>query len=214
MKTTNSRKRLSRCLMALGLALLAAAGGLVAYNVLWREQRAEAATRQVCQALKEQVMPSEPLAEYPDVSEMQSARLGDTSYIGILDIPALELSLPVERDFSYPALKENVCRYQGSYLEDDMIIAGHNYSCHFKDIHTLAAGDLVIFTDVIGGVFTYQVESIEVLDGVAGEQLPWDQPGLTLFTCTYSGQQRFVVRCAPASSAAAVQDINTSSSAG
>ena len=52
------------------------------------------------------------------------------------------------------------------------------------------------FTDAEGNVFRYEVKTIDSiggddLDGMLGGQ--WD---LTLFTCTTSGQTRYVVRCA------------------
>ena len=184
-------------LMVAGALLLAVAALLLGYNVLYLERQASVSTSQVAQILRDQVLPSQPIEEGTPPREMQSVEVGGVSFIGLLEIPALDLSLPVAKDFSYEVLQKNVCRYAGSYLDDTMIIAGHNYRCHFQKIGTLTAGDSVQFTDVTGRVHSYSVTSVETLDGTAGADLPWDQPGLTLFTCTYSGRARYVVRCSP-----------------
>ena len=56
-------------------------------------------------------------------------------------------------------------------------------------------GESVVFTDVDGNVFRYKVSSRETImpkdiEGMLSGD--WD---LTMFTCTYGGQQRVTVRC-------------------
>lgn len=180
--------------MAVGILLLAASAGLMGYNLLYREKRAADNTDQI-RAQLQQFIPSEPLDVKP--AEMQSVEIDGTAYVGMLQIPSLELSLPVARDFSYETLNSSVCRYAGTVPDQDMIIAGHNYRCHFKDLGTLVVGDEVEFTDVTGRVSSYTVVQMEILPGTAADRLTWSEPGLTLFTCTYDGARRVVVRCAP-----------------
>lgn len=182
-------------LMAAGLVLLAASAGLMGYNLLYREKRAADNTEHVRARLQQEFILSEPLDA--DLREMQSVEIDGTAYVGTVEIPSLELSLPVARDFSYETLDSSVCRYAGSVLEQDMIIAGHNYRCHFKNIGTLAAGDAVTFTDVTGVEYSYAVAQVEIIPGTAADRLVWTEPGLTLFTCTYDGARRYVVRCTP-----------------
>lgn len=181
--------------MILGVCLLAC-GGWVDHQADVREESVRVHTQEVQQILKQDVIPEEPV-KTPTVVALQSVEIQGRSYIGLLDIPALALSLPVEKDFSYPALNSNVCRYVGSCSQQNMIIAGHNYACHFGSLKNLQTGDAVIFTDVLGVIHTYHVAQIEILEETAVEELPWDQPGLTMFTCTPGGLQRVVVRCSP-----------------
>lgn len=181
-------------LMTLGVLFVAAAGLLLGYNTLYLEKQAAETTRYVQQILQQEVIP-DAFMENIEIREMQSVEIDGVFYIGILELPTLGLSLPVGKDFSYDLLQQNVCRYAGSCLEDNMIIAGHNYRCHFQKISTLTPGDEVIFIDVTGKRFRYVVDKIETLEGTDGDALPWEQPGLTLFTCTYSGRSRYVVRC-------------------
>jgi sortase A len=78
-----------------------------------------------------------------------------------------------------------------------MVIAGHNYARHFSRIKGLENGTKVRFTDVEGHVFPYRITSREVLSPTQNEKLikksdKWD---LTMFTCTWGGTRRHVVRC-------------------
>ena len=116
-------------------------------------------------------------------------------YIGVLQIPSLDLTLPVISDWSYPALQIAPCRYEGSAYDGGLVIAGHNFDSHFGNLSRLEPGDEIRFIDLSGHTFTYAVAETEVLDATAIDQMVnggWD---LTLFTCTLSGETRFTVRC-------------------
>ena len=130
----------------------------------------------------------------PDM-EMPTAEIEGHYYIGILEIPSLELSLPVMDEWSYPNLKLAPCRYSGSAYNGNFTIAGHNYSTHFGPVRNLEAGDQVIFTDVKGRSFVYEVQTIETLEPTDIEDMLSDEWNLTLFTCTSSGQTRIAIRC-------------------
>ena len=81
--------------------------------------------------LEQRETPSRPLYElYPNM-EMPVLQADGKSYIGVLDIPALGLSLPVMSQWSYPNLKLAPCRYTGSAYSGNLILAGHNYPSHF-----------------------------------------------------------------------------------
>ena len=194
-KQTGGRSRL---LITCGILLLAAALLLTVYN-LWSEQRAEASATQALQELETQLeqreAPSRPLYElYPNM-EMPVLLVDGKSYIGVLDIPALGLSLPIISQWSYPDLKLAPCRYTGSAYSGNLILAGHNYPSHFGGLKNLRSGDTVCFTDADGNQFFYQVAELEVLDGTAVEEMTAGDWQLTLFTCTYGGQSRVAVRC-------------------
>lgn len=132
--------------------------------------------------------------EHPNV-EMPTQQIDGNDYIGVLEIPSLELSLPVMAQWSYPRFKKAPCRYVGSAYTGDLIIAAHNYDRHFGRIKTLELGDQVRFTDVDGNVFNYAVSGFETLAKKDVEQMEAGQWDLTLFTCTPGGAKRVTVRC-------------------
>ena len=196
---------------ALGLLLLLAALGLTAYN-LWLDARASMSVDVVLErltptlssrqselpplssgeALEEAFVPDHVLN--PEMA-MPEENIDGRSYIGVLDIPALELSLPIISEWSYDALQIAPCRYSGSTYLDNLVIAGHNYRSHFASLPQLQPGDTVTFTDMDGNVFSYAVSSLETPSPYAVSDMTSGDWDLTLFTCTVGGQSRLAIRC-------------------
>jgi sortase A len=196
-------------LMAAGVLLLAAAVTLTSVNLL-DERKAEMQSEKTAGVLHEQI-PSyaiakdivrddisrslENMSDKTPIIEIQTVEIDHQDYIGVLDIPALRLSLPVMNTWSYPLLKLSPCLYSGSFLDNSMIIAGHNYQRHFGELHRLVNGDAVNFTDVTGVVYEYVVASIETLGKTDVKEMKSGNWDLTLFTCTQGGVSRVTVRC-------------------
>lgn len=184
--------------MLFGSVLIAGAVWLTAYNI-WIERRAgQAADGVYVQLLAEEAEAGEtevPMyVRYPDM-EMPTVEVDGNLYIGTLEIPALELSLPVMSEWSYPKLKIAPCRYTGSAYQNNMVIAAHNYATHFGQLKNLTPGDSILFTDADGNLFSYQVGELEVLGPTDIEDMVDSGWELTLFTCTYGGKTRLTVRC-------------------
>lgn len=135
-----------------------------------------------------------PFVRYPEM-EMPTREIDGQTYIGMLEVPSLELSLPVISEWTYPRLKKAPCRYVGSVYSKDMVICGHNYDRHFGRLKDLAVGDEVRFTDMDGNVFFYSVCGTEQLGKYAVEDMLAGEWDLTLFTCTKGGRMRVTVRC-------------------
>ena len=126
--------------------------------------------------------------------EMPTAKIEGNEYIGLLQIPALGLELPVNSEWSYPKLELSPCRYSGSAYTGGFTIAGHNYSTHFGPLENLVPGNEIAFTDVKGRAFSYTVQAVETVEATAVEDMISEEWDLTLFTCTLSGQARVAVR--------------------
>lgn len=135
-----------------------------------------------------------PFVQYPEM-EMPTREIDGQTYIGMVEVPALELSLPVISEWTYPRLKKAPCRYVGSVYSKDMVICGHNYDRHFGRLKDLAVGDEVRFTDMDGNVFFYSICGTEQLGKYAVEDMLAGEWDLTLFTCTKGGRMRVTVRC-------------------
>lgn len=200
------KKRKGKIPILLGLLLLAAALFLTAAN-LYEGLQAEQASDGAADRLEER-MPEkgqekgkgQEETEIPDYvlnpeMEMPEEEVDGVPYIGMLRIPALTLELPVISGWSYPNLRIAPCRYGGSAYQDDLVIAAHNYLCHFGTLQNLQQGDAVTFTDVDGNIFSYEVAVIEVLEPTAIEEMLSGEYDLTLFTCTLGGASRVTVRC-------------------
>ena len=195
------KNKAGNCLIYIGFLFVVAAIILTAYN-FWDDRRAAAASGAAMEEILLDISNAKEMQEKetPDYfvapeMEMPKSSVGEYDYIGVLDIPALGMNLPVVGELSYSALKVAPCRYTGSAYQDDLIIAAHNYSGHFGKIKRLQAGDDVFFTDMDGNLFSYQMVSMEVLKDTAVKDMYSGGSDLTLFTCTYSGESRVTIRC-------------------
>lgn len=188
--------------MALGVLLIIGALSLTVYNIQ-DEKRAKQESLDVVEHLSEEIIKNTeekveledvPLyVDHPDM-EMPTISIDKNRYIGILEIPALGLELPIMSNWNYSNLKVSPCRYDGSVYSKDLIIAGHNYNGHLGLVNSLIPGDIVLFTDADGNQFEYEVFETEILDGTSVEEMKDGEWDMTLFTCTYSGQARVTVR--------------------
>lgn len=200
--------------IALGLLLLAAALFLTVWNMNQANEAGDEAEA-IVQELSAQIArhresenredtqgptaqtldPNLPdYVRFPDM-EMPTTNIRGYDYIGVLEIPALRLELPIMSTWDYTRLRIAPCRYQGSVYLHNMILCAHNYASHFGQIKNLAVGDNVTFTDGDGNVFFYKVAAIETLTPTAVEEMEAGEWDLTLFTCTIGGSTRVTVRC-------------------
>ena len=70
----------------------------------------------------------------------------------------------------------------------------HNYPSSFGKLKRANYGDKVQFEDSFGTVYSYTVDKIEEISGDDINKLVKNSYDMTLFTCTYSGRDRIVVR--------------------
>ncbi len=187
--------------IVMGLLLIVSALSLTFYNI-YDSERAEQVAKETVVEIEKKIpdVPDKDFSPvlYPD-REMPTTEIYGYRYIGILEIPDLNIKLPVMEEWDYNRLNISACCYSGSLYKDDMVIAAHNYQSHFGGLSHLGVGSKVIFTDIEGNVFNYEVLWSEILNPNQTEEMvtenekdPWD---LTLFTCTIYGTTRFTVRC-------------------
>lgn len=198
-------KRKGSVLIFTGLLLIAAALFITAFN-LREEAAARTASVRAADRLEALIpahtprpaaVPGAVLPEnVPETDmEMPVKTVDGVDYIGVIAVPSLSLELPVASEWSYERLKILPCRYSGSVYSGDMVLCAHNYSSHFGQIKTLKPGDAVVFTDVDGNVYNYEVAELETLQPAAVDEMKSGEWDLTLFTCTIGGQTRVTVRC-------------------
>ena len=195
-------------LIFLGILMILGALGLTGYN-LWDANRAREAAEQITDQLidkiDESVKDEETAAPYVDPNTPMPVEVIDGyEYIGILEIPSEDLSLPVMNEWDYTRLKISPCRFTGSYYSDDLVICAHNYDKHLGRLLNIDLGVDVYFTNVEGLTIHYIVTNRETVEPTDVERmientgnsetslLDWD---MTLFTCNLGGQTRCAARC-------------------
>ncbi len=185
------RRRLGTIFIVLGTVCLLAALSLWTYN-MWDAWRAGQAVNDIQIELEEE---EDRLQNTFPREDDPSVFIDGYEYIGTLSVPGFGLALPVISEWSYPGLRVAPCRYTGSAQTKDLVICGHNYERHFGHMRDLDPGDTVTFTDLLGHVYTYEVEEVLILQPTDVEKMITGDWDLTLFTCTIGGQARVTVRC-------------------
>lgn len=198
------KRKLGALLMALGLILIAGAAGLF----LWNQQeadRAATASAELMPKLNAVIManagdeasktPDLPIPMEPEKPVMTAVEIDGHSYIGYLTIPRLGLELPVMEEWSDENLKIAPCRFTGTTMEENLVLAAHNYKKHFGPIRRLKPGDQVIFVDMENVTTVYEVASTDAVAPTAVEEVTAGAYDLALVTCTYGGNTRLVVYC-------------------
>jgi len=188
------KKTIGNVFMTAGLLCCLAAVALVFYNVQ-DTKRAEEVSQAVVADLVEKIEQQNDVGIMNPERDMPSTEVEGYSYVGILSIPALDLSLPVMKEWNYENLKNAPCVYRGSVYSDDMIIAAHNYGKHFGNLKKLPIGTEVVFQDIENAKYQYEVVEINLIEGTDVEEMVAGEWDLTMFTCTLDGQKRYTVRC-------------------
>ena len=224
-KELQEQKRLGNTLLLVGCLLIAAALGLVGFNY-WDSERAGRESGAILEELdrkldgKELQDPTIPAVNaellddrvqmggsWLEQQVMPTVEIDGYRYIGTLEIPSLNIRLPVMENWDLDRLKISPCLYSGSYFTDDMVICGHNYARHFSPIKGVDIGADVYFTTVDAVLYHYTVSNITTLQPTAVNQMIQNQNNshmsdgalenwdMTLFTCNTGGQTRCAVRC-------------------
>lgn len=208
------RRIFGTVLLVFGCVLVAASLVLTGWNI-WNEEQSGVHAQTAMEQLAAQIKSTEPVEEDPQSEPifrpavpvettappedtyrpMPEVVIDGIGYIGYLNIPALELDLPVIGQSNEDNLKIAPCRFYGTAYQKNFVIGGHSYRKHFRRLSSLGYGERLSFTDMEGTVFSYQVEECEVIQPYEAEYLcsgDWD---MSLYTCTPGGLTRVVLRC-------------------
>lgn len=187
------RKKAGKLMMLGGVLTFSAMLLLTVYQMNL-ERESEEATQKIKNAYEDAIDQIE-VPEEAAIKQIPYIEIEGEKYIGEISIPVIDISLPVRMECTQEGLKEAPCRYVGSAFDHSLIISAHNYKRHFGNISMLEVGDEVVFTDVEGLQYFYEVLGTEVLGAYDVEEMEEGNWDLTLFTCTYGGRNRVTVRC-------------------
>ena len=192
--------KLSKIFMSIGILLIAISAALLIYNN-YEETKAGKKSKEVLKAIKINLnnIPKDINTNKIDLAqtneEMHTINIDGYDYIGTITIPSLGLELPIMSKYDNNSLKIAPARYYGSVYTNDLIICGHSYKTHFKYLSNLEQRDNIIFTDIEGQSYIYEVLEIEVLSPSEVSTMIDNEFDLTLYTCTDDGFNRITVRC-------------------
>ena len=188
------RNKLSTCLIVIGFLLIVLAILLLSYNA-WDDYLAGRKSKKVLDDLTDKiVIPDEPSYLISSEVEMPTVNVDNNRYIGVLNLVPLGIKLPIISDYSYEKMRIAPVRYKGSVYLDNIIIAGHGYVSHFKNIKYLKVGDQITFTDMEGNIFKYEVIKQEIIDQDDVKKMEDGDWDMTLFTCNFDNSKRITIR--------------------
>lgn len=116
-------------------------------------------------------------------------------YIGVINIPSLNIKLPIMRETDYDRLAISPCKYYGNINTNDLVLCAHDYVNQFGKISNLKEDDIIIITDVLGNNYVYKVVLTEELNPTDITNMIDSTFDLTLYTCSYGALKRITVRC-------------------
>lgn len=184
--------------ITLGVILITMSLLMTFYNK-YEDIKAGKESKEILDVLKSESVPQDsivkPLANDNEIREMKTISVNGEEYVGTITIPTLNIELPVMSEYSYTRLKKAPCRYYGNIYTNDLIICAHSYKTHFGELNRLKQKDLIVFTDVDGNNFIYEVLEIEVLKPTDVDKMVNTEFDLTLYTCTSDNKGRITVRC-------------------
>lgn len=190
--------KLGKIFILIGILLLIASISLLTYNV-YEEINAGKKSETALKIIKNNIENTNEIINpeiiYNEDKVMKTTNINGYDYIGTITIPTINLELPVMSEYDYNRLEIAPCRYYGSIYTNDLIICAHSYKTHFKYIDKLKQKDLILFTDINNNTHVYEVLEIEILKPTEVSEMINSDFDLTLYTCTYDGQNRITVRC-------------------
>ena len=183
-------KKIGKIFFIIGCVFLFLALSLFLYNY-YLIKSTEKNTVQLLEKLEKQIL----INKENKVNEIQYIEIDVNKYIGKLEIPNLNISLPVLKEIDNEKLIISPCKYYGDINQEQLIIAAHNYPKFFGNLKYLNSEDIVSFTDVCGNKINYKVELIESINSTDVSKMINSNFDLTLFTCNNTRTTRITVRC-------------------
>lgn len=174
-------------LIVIGIIFICLALALLIYNK-YVDNKAGIESKEALQKIQKN------LESQKNVIKTNTINIDGHEYIGIINIPTLELELPIMSKCTDKNMKISPCKYYGSIETNDLVICAHSYKNLFRYIKNLKSKDILIYTDMSNNEYIYEVELIEILAPEDIEEMLESEFDLTLYTCTNDNQNRVTVR--------------------
>ena len=186
-------KQKNKWLLLSGLGLMIAGLCLVLLftgsQTRWQKQ-ASSIVRQIEAALPERT-PGVPEAYVKN--HMPALQLQGQDFIGLVEIPAYGVKLPLCGSWKPGNVNRFPCRFSGSVYDSSLILGGS--ASQLACLKTVSHGDVVTVTDLQGRVYSYQVTNIRRADNAKAETLGRDDANLVLFIRDLYTMEYIIVAC-------------------
>ncbi len=134
----------------------------------------------------------------PEISSnpnMPVLEINDVDYVALIEIPSLNLSLPVADAWNSQKLYNSPARFYGSCYDHSLVIGGADNSHQFSFCDKIDNGTVIIVTDMTGTQFSYTVSRVDRSKRAKSNWLISRDYDLTLFCRDTLSMEYVAVRC-------------------
>lgn len=124
---------------------------------------------------------------------MPTLSIDGADFVGILEFPKYESSLPVCDDWGKPS--KYPCRFSGSIYNRTMQIGATSQNGQYDFYSDISVGDSVSFTDMEGNRYSYTVTDIRYEKSADQTALQRNDAALTLFIKNIYAFEYIIIYC-------------------
>lgn len=124
--------------------------------------------------------------------------VSETDFVGIIEFPAYNSSLPVGNDWG--KLSDYPCRFAGSVYDRTLQIGATSQKGQYDFYRDISVGDRVLFTDMAGNRYSFNVSNIKYSKNADKTSLTRENSALTLFIKNIYSFEYIIVYCNVSSS--------------
>lgn len=131
---------------------------------------------------------------YPNAN-MPVLEIDGVDYAAMLEIPSLNVTLPVADKWNSDKLLKSPARFYGSAYGHSLVIGGADTAQQFSFCDKIQNGTLVTVTDMTGAQFSYTVVGVDRSASAESQWLIRQEYDLTLFCRDTYATEYIAVRC-------------------
>lgn len=189
------KKRRFPIVLILGISLVVISFSLIV-GLQIRTQIGSAQSQKVVTRMNE-LLP-ERVAGVPGIypnPNMPVLEINDVDYAALIEIPALNLTLPVADAWNSKKLYRSPARFYGSCYDHSLVIGGADNAYQFSFCDKIENGTVITVTDMTGTQFSYTVSRVDRSKNAESSWLVSADYDLTLFCRDTYSMEYVAVRC-------------------
>ena len=188
-------QKIAKLCLIVGCLLIA--GSLALFlSVRIGTEQAQKHNAQVVQTILGLLPPTQPgVSESFSNMSMPALEIDGEDYIGLVEIPALGLMLPVSDPWDKGTAMKHPCRFDGTVYDHSLIIGGADRTGQFAGFDQLQLGYTVTVTDMTGRGFDYVIQRVDRTSTPSETVLTARNADLTLFVRDAYSMDYILLRC-------------------
>ena len=131
---------------------------------------------------------------YPNLN-MPVLEINEVDYVALIEIPSMNLALPVADAGNSQKLYRSPARFYGSSYDHSLVIGGADNSYQFSFCDKIEGGTVITITDMTGSQFSYTVGRVDRSKSAESNWLISGDYDLTLFCRDTYSMEYIAVRC-------------------